>query len=102
MNEPDVIVGIGGAAGDGGRLRRQYAGSLRCPAGSGRQFTHTTAISRSSAAGIPGCAFAFRQRSRSPTAINAGTHIDALCMHYNDFADLVKPTVGTFAKPLRN
>jgi Ala-tRNA(Pro) deacylase len=31
---------------------------------------------------------------------NAGTHIDALCMHYNHFADLVKPTVGTFTKPL--
>jgi Ala-tRNA(Pro) deacylase len=31
---------------------------------------------------------------------NAGTHTDALCMHYNDFADIVKPTVGAFARPV--
>ena len=33
---------------------------------------------------------------------NAGTHTDALCMHYNDFAEIVRPTVGTFAKPLQH
>ena len=27
---------------------------------------------------------------------NAGTHTASLCMHYFDFRDLVKPTVGTF------
>jgi Ala-tRNA(Pro) deacylase len=27
---------------------------------------------------------------------NAGTHTDSLCMHYSDFADIVRPTVGTF------
>ena len=27
----------------------------------------------------------------------AGTHTDAICMHYNDFAELVKPLVGTVA-----
>jgi Ala-tRNA(Pro) deacylase len=27
---------------------------------------------------------------------DAGTHTASLCMHYFDFADLVKPTVGTF------
>ena len=27
---------------------------------------------------------------------NAGTHTDSLCMHYADFADIVRPTVGTF------
>lgn len=27
---------------------------------------------------------------------NAGTHTDALCMHYSDFAEMVKPVVGTF------
>jgi Ala-tRNA(Pro) deacylase len=32
---------------------------------------------------------------------NAGTHTDALCMHYNDFADIVKPIVGAFARPFR-
>ena len=30
---------------------------------------------------------------------NAGTHTEALCMHYGDVAELAKPTVGTFAKP---
>ena len=98
MNEPDVIVVSAvrretGVASAGNTLALSVPGRVR-------QFKYTKAISRSSAASIPGCAFAFRQRSRSPTAINAGTHIDALCMHYNDFADLVKPTVGTFAKPL--
>ena len=33
---------------------------------------------------------------------NAGTHTDAVCMHYNDFAEIVKPTVGTIAKPLQH
>jgi Ala-tRNA(Pro) deacylase len=32
---------------------------------------------------------------------NAGTHTDAVCMHYNDFAELARPIVGTFAKPLQ-
>ena len=32
---------------------------------------------------------------------NAGTHTDAVCMHYNDFAEIVRPTVGTFARPLQ-
>jgi Ala-tRNA(Pro) deacylase len=27
----------------------------------------------------------------------AGTHTDAICMHYNDFAEIVKPLVGSFA-----
>jgi Ala-tRNA(Pro) deacylase len=27
---------------------------------------------------------------------NAGTHTDSLCMHYADFADIVRPTVGAF------
>jgi Ala-tRNA(Pro) deacylase len=27
---------------------------------------------------------------------NAGTHTVALCMHYSDFAEMVKPVVGTF------
>jgi len=27
---------------------------------------------------------------------NAGTHTDAICMHYADFAELAKPVVGTF------
>ena len=27
---------------------------------------------------------------------NAGTHTDSLCMHYNDFAEMVRPVVGTF------
>jgi len=30
---------------------------------------------------------------------NAGTHTDAVCMHYNDFAEIVRPTVGAFARP---
>jgi Ala-tRNA(Pro) deacylase len=35
-------------------------------------------------------------------AFNAGTHTDAICMHYNDFAEIVRPTVGAFARPLRH
>jgi Ala-tRNA(Pro) deacylase len=31
---------------------------------------------------------------------NAGTHVEAIRMRYQDFADLVKPTVGEFVKPL--
>lgn len=31
---------------------------------------------------------------------NAGTHTDAICMHYNDFEEIVKPLVGAFAKPV--
>jgi Ala-tRNA(Pro) deacylase len=27
---------------------------------------------------------------------NAGTHTESLCMHYSDFAEMVKPVVGTF------
>jgi Ala-tRNA(Pro) deacylase len=27
----------------------------------------------------------------------AGSHTEAICMHYNDFAELVRPEVGTFA-----
>jgi Ala-tRNA(Pro) deacylase len=27
-----------------------------------------------------------------------GTHTDAISMHYNDFADIVKPLVGSFAR----
>ena len=30
---------------------------------------------------------------------NAGTHTDSLCMHYGDFADIVRPIVGTFGVP---
>ena len=29
---------------------------------------------------------------------NAGTHTEALCMHYGDVAELAKPTVGMFAQ----
>ena len=29
---------------------------------------------------------------------NAGTHIDAIRMHYGDFADLTRPTVGSFGR----
>ena len=29
---------------------------------------------------------------------NAGTHTDAIRMHYGDFAELAKPTVGTFCR----
>ena len=32
---------------------------------------------------------------------NAGTHTDSLCMHYGDFAEIVRPTVGTFSMPRR-
>jgi Ala-tRNA(Pro) deacylase len=27
---------------------------------------------------------------------NAGTHTVSLCMHYSDFADMIRPTVGAF------
>jgi Ala-tRNA(Pro) deacylase len=30
---------------------------------------------------------------------NAGTHTDSLCMHYGDFAEIAKPTVGVFGVP---
>lgn len=30
---------------------------------------------------------------------NAGTHTDSLCMHYGDFAEIVRPIVGTFGLP---
>lgn len=30
---------------------------------------------------------------------NAGTHTDAIRMHYGDFAELSNPVVGTFARP---
>ncbi len=33
---------------------------------------------------------------------NAGTHTDAVCMHYYDLAAIVKPTVGAFAKPFHH
>ncbi len=31
----------------------------------------------------------------------AGTHADAICMHYNDYSEIVKPLVGAFASPKR-
>jgi len=32
---------------------------------------------------------------------NAGTHTDSLCMHYGDFAEIVRPIVGSFGvRPL--
>jgi hypothetical protein len=31
---------------------------------------------------------------------NAGTHTDAIRMHYGDFVDLSHPVVGVFARPL--
>ncbi|HTM26045.1 MAG TPA: YbaK/EbsC family protein [Vicinamibacterales bacterium] len=31
---------------------------------------------------------------------NAGTHIDAVCMRYDDFAAVVRPAVGHFAEPV--
>ena len=31
---------------------------------------------------------------------NAGTHTDAICMRYAEFAALARPTVGCFAEPL--
>jgi Ala-tRNA(Pro) deacylase len=30
---------------------------------------------------------------------NAGTHTEALCMHYGDVAELAKPIVGAFGRP---
>ena len=30
---------------------------------------------------------------------NARTHTDSLCMHYGDFADIVRPIVGSFGVP---
>ena len=33
---------------------------------------------------------------------NAGTHTDSLCMHYSDFAEIVRPTVATFSTPRRD
>ena len=33
--------------------------------------------------------------------INAGTHTDAIRMHYGDFAVLTRPIVGTFGHPVR-
>jgi Ala-tRNA(Pro) deacylase len=30
---------------------------------------------------------------------NAGTHTDCIRMHYGDFADLARPTVGCFSRP---
>jgi prolyl-tRNA editing enzyme YbaK/EbsC (Cys-tRNA(Pro) deacylase) len=30
---------------------------------------------------------------------NAGTHTDAIRMHYGDFAELSNPVVGAFARP---
>ena len=30
---------------------------------------------------------------------NAGTHTEAICMHYGDFAELAKPRVGAFGRP---
>ena len=30
---------------------------------------------------------------------NAGTHTEAICMHYGDFAELAKPVVGAFGRP---
>ena len=32
---------------------------------------------------------------------NAGTHTDSLCMHYGDFAEIVRPIVGSFGTPPR-
>ena len=29
---------------------------------------------------------------------NAGTHTESLCMHYSDFAEMVKPVVGAFGQ----
>jgi Ala-tRNA(Pro) deacylase len=29
---------------------------------------------------------------------NAGTHTEAICMHYGDFAELAKPVVGAFGR----
>jgi Ala-tRNA(Pro) deacylase len=31
---------------------------------------------------------------------NAGTHTDAICMRYAEFAALARPTVGCFAEPV--
>jgi Ala-tRNA(Pro) deacylase len=31
---------------------------------------------------------------------NAGTHADAISMDYRDFAEIIKPVVGTLARPL--
>jgi len=35
----------------------------------------------------------------SEMVFNAGTHTDAICMHYGDFAELACAIVGTFARP---
>src|SRR6185369_2676061 len=29
---------------------------------------------------------------------NAGTHTEAICMHYGDFADLAQPLIGAFGR----
>ena len=33
---------------------------------------------------------------------NAGTHTDAICVHYNDLSEITRPIVGTFAKPSKH
>ena len=44
--------------------------------------------------------FVDRSMTGDPEMVfNGGTHTDAVCMHYNDFAEIVRPTVGTFARP---
>jgi Ala-tRNA(Pro) deacylase len=35
----------------------------------------------------------------SEMVFNAGTHVDAIRMHYGDFADLARPIVGSFGLP---
>jgi hypothetical protein len=39
------------------------------------------------------------RRIRQKIKFNAGTHTDSLCMHYGDFADIVRPVVGSFGIP---
>ncbi|OFV91298.1 MAG: hypothetical protein A3G76_08770 [Acidobacteria bacterium RIFCSPLOWO2_12_FULL_65_11] len=38
-------------------------------------------------------------RSWAKVVFNAGTHTDAIRMHWGDLADVVRPVVGVFARP---
>ena len=57
---------------------------------------------------IPPCGNRFGQRvfvdrslvGETEMVFSAGTHTEAIRMHYGDFATLVGPTVGTFGRPV--
>ena len=98
MNEPAVIVGIGGAAGDGvASAGNTLALSVARQGQAVYAYNSYQSVIRGGHSWLR-----LRVSAKKPLthAGQCGTHIAALCMHYNDFADPVKPTVGTFAKPL--